>query len=66
MRVSLKVFGPYGLKPRVGEEMEKDFNEWMKERNISVRDITPATAGLPDRTAVLLIFYNQKEEGRKQ
>lgn len=61
MKVGLKVFGPYGLKPRVGEEMEKDFNGWMKERSLSVKDITPATASLPDRTAILLIFYNQKE-----
>jgi len=64
MKVGLKVFGPYGLKPRVGEEMEKGFKEWVKERSLSVKDITPATASLPDRTAILLIFYDQREGER--
>jgi len=62
VKASLKVFGPYGVKPRVREEMEKDFQDWIKDRSIKLKDILPVTSMLPDRTTLLLVFYS--EEGR--
>jgi len=64
MKANLKVFGPYGVKPRVREEMEKDFQEWIKDKSIALKDILPATASLPDRTTLLLIFYNEEGDER--
>lgn len=61
MKIGLKVFGPYGVKPRVREEMEKEFQEWVKDKQLTLRDISPATATLPDRTMLLLIFYHKEE-----
>jgi len=62
MKVDLKVFGPYGVKPRVREEMEKDFQEWTKDKSLNVKDILPVTAALPDRTTLLLIFHNKGKD----
>lgn len=61
MKVGLKVFGPYGVKPRVREEMEKDFSEWVKDKSIGLQDIYPLATTLPDRTTLLLVFYQIKD-----
>ena len=61
MKVGLKVFGPYGVKPRVREEMEKDFNEWVEDKSIGLKDIYPLATTLPDRTTLLLVFYQIKD-----
>ena len=58
MRAGLKVFGPYGIKPRVNEEMEKDFEQWIEGKPLKLKDILPVTATLPDRTTLLLVFHN--------
>ena len=58
MRASLKVFGLYGIKPRVSEEMEKDFEQWIEGKPLKLKDILPVTAALPDRTMLLLVFHN--------
>ena len=62
MGVGLRVFGPYDVKPRVREEMEKDFGEWIKDKSLQLKDILPVTATLPDRTTLLLVFYNIEEK----
>ncbi len=59
MAVKLKVFGPYGLMPRVGEKLEADFNSWSKDKNLKLEDITALTANLPDRTVILLVLYSE-------
>ena len=58
MEVRLKVFGPYGIRPRVNDEMERDFMEWMEGKSLKLKDILPVTASLPDRTTLLLVFYD--------
>ncbi len=40
----------------------KDFAEWIKRKSLELRDILPVTAALPDRTTLLLVFYNTEEE----
>ena len=61
MGLKLKVFGPYGLMPRVADRLEKDFDEWSERSGVKLKDIAVATANLPDRTMILLVFYNAKE-----
>jgi len=55
--LKLKVFGPYGLMPRVGEKLEDDFNSWAEKSGVDLKNVKPVTANLPDRTMVLLVFY---------
>ncbi|RJS75019.1 hypothetical protein CW712_05630 [Candidatus Bathyarchaeota archaeon] len=57
MPLKLKVFGPYGLMPRVGEKLEDDFNSWAEKSGVDLKNVKPVTANLPDRTMVLLVFY---------
>lgn len=59
MEVDLKVFGPYGVRPRVREEMEREFKEWVGDKSLTLKDILPVTAALPDRTTLVLVFYNE-------
>ncbi len=62
MALKVKVFGPYGLTPRVGEKVEADFNEWAEKTELDVKEVQPVTANLPDRTMVLLIFYSKRRK----
>jgi hypothetical protein len=62
MGVGVKDFGPYGIRPRVRDEIEKDIAEWIRGKSLKLKDILPVTASLPDRTTLLLVFYNTEEE----
>ncbi|GEM_PF-2059919 len=64
MGLKLKVFGPYGLMPRVADRLEKDFNEWSERSKVELKDVAVVTANLPDRTMILLVLYNAKEGGK--
>ena len=60
MALKLKAFGPFGLMPRVGEKLEADVNAWAEKSGVSLEDIKPVTASLPDRTLMLLVFYSSQ------
>jgi len=62
MVLKVKVFGPYGLTPRVGEKVEAEFNEWAEKVELDLKGIKPATANLPDRTMILLVFYSERRK----
>ena len=62
MKLALKAFGPYGLKPRVGEAIEREVKDWAKDKDLSIENVKPITTTLPDRTAILLIFYNEEPQ----
>jgi len=66
MVLKVKVFGPYGLTPRVGEKAEAEFNEWAEKIELDVKDINPVTASLPDRTMILLVFYSERRKTPKK
>jgi hypothetical protein len=59
--LKLKVFGPYGLMPRVSKKLENDVNKWAEAARVEVKDIKAVTASLPDRTMILLLFYSTEE-----